>query len=187
MIWISSDYHLFHDREFLYAPRGFANVNDMTQQIVINHNSVINKDDDVYLLGDLLLGGPNSLETGIKLLSHLNGKLHLVRGNHDSNKRWDAYKNLPNVVEMANAIYLDYNKYHFYLSHYPTITSNNDYDKSLKARLLNLCGHSHTKDKWADIEKGYIYHCELDCHNNSPVSIDNIIQDFKNYFPITLG
>lgn len=108
--------------------------------------------------------------------------MHIIRGNHDTSTRVKKYLNIPNVVEIVNAQYLDYKKYHFYLSHYPTITSNVDYDKPLRQRLLNLCGHTHTTDKWADINKGYIYHCELDAHNCFPVSLDTIIEDFKKKF-----
>ena len=112
-IWVSSDLHLFHTKPFLYEPRGFNDVLNMNKTIIDNFNSVVAPDDDLFLLGDLLLGGSTSLEDGLGLLTWLNGKLHLVRGNHDSDKRWAAYKTLPNVVEMENAIFLKYNKYHF--------------------------------------------------------------------------
>ena len=185
MIYLSSDLHFFHDKSFLYEPRGFNNFEDMNNQIVQNFNSIVKFDDDVYILGDLLLGGSEHFEDGLDLISALNGKLHIVRGNHDSDKRWNAYKALHNVIETENAIYLKYNKYHFYLSHYPTLTANNDYDKPLKARLINLCGHSHTTDIWQDWDKGYIYHCELDCHNNYPVHIDTVINDIKKHLQET--
>ena len=65
------------------------------------------------------------------------------------------------------------------MSHYPTITSNHDYNKPLNKRLINLCGHTHTKDKFADWDKGIIYHVELDAHNNTPVNIEEIIKDIE--------
>ena len=187
MIWITSDFHLFHKKEFLYIPRGFSTIEEMNYQIIDNYNHVINQEDDIYILGDLLLGGADNLENGLQLLNQLKGKIHLIRGNHDSDILWMAYKNLSNVVEMENSLYLNYNHFHFYLSHFPTLTSNRDYDKPLKARILNLCGHTHTNNKWADIDKGYIYHCELDAHNNFPILLDHIIEDFKNYSPLQLG
>lgn len=179
MIYLVGDWHFFHNREFIYKARGFETVEEMNQTIIKNHNSIVKPEDDVYVLGDLLLGGPDNQAAGLELIAQMNGKLHLVRGNHDTDNRWTAYSTLENIIEQQNAIYLDYNKYHFYLSHYPSITSNNDYEKPLKARLLNLCGHSHTQDKWMDADKGYIYHCELDCHDNKPVLLDDIISEFK--------
>ena len=182
MIYLTSDLHFFHDRGFIYEPRGFKSVREMNDAIIENYNKVVKPDDDVYILGDLLLGGPDSLDKGLKLIGELNGKLHLVRGNHDTITRWVAYSTLQNVVEQQNAIYLKYMGYHFFMTHYPTITSNNDYDKPLKARTLNLCGHTHTQDQWLDKDKGYIYHCELDAHNNTPVSMDYIIKEFKKMY-----
>lgn len=151
----------------------------MNRAIIENFNKVVAPEDDLYILGDLMLGGPDRMKDGLNLIKQLKGKLHIVRGNHCTDIRWEAYHGLYNVVELENSIYLNYKKYHFYLSHYPTITSNNDYDKSLKARLLNICGHSHVQNKWEDIDKGYIYHCELDAHNCMPVLLDNIILDFS--------
>lgn len=180
VIYFTSDLHFFHQKEFLYGPRGFTNAEDMNNAIIQNFNSIVKYEDDVYMLGDLLLGGSEKFDEGMNLIAALNGRLHLVRGNHDTDKRWNAYKTLHNVVETENAIYLNYTGYHFYLSHYPTLTSNHDYDKPLKARLINLCGHTHIQDKFADWGSGYIYHCELDAHNNYPVSIETIIQDLKN-------
>ena len=68
----------------------------------------------------------------------------------------------------------------FYLSHYPTLTSNLDSNEPLKARVINLCGHSHTQDRWADWDKGLIYHVEMDAHNCYPVLLDDIIEEIKN-------
>lgn len=180
MIYITSDLHFFHNRDFIYKARGFETVGQMNNIIVKNWNNIVTPEDDVYILGDLMLGGTDKITDGISYILSLQGKLHIVRGNHDTDKRWELYKTLPNVVELENSIYLNYNKYHFYLSHYASITSNNDYDKPLRARLLNLCGHIHTKDKWCDFDKGYIYHCELDAHDCKPISIDTIIEDFKS-------
>ena len=179
-IWISSDLHLFHTKPFLYEPRGFNDVLNMNKTIIDNFNSVVAPDDDLFLLGDLLLGGSTSLEDGLGLLTWLNGKLHLVRGNHDSDKRWAAYKTLPNVVEMENAIFLKYNKYHFYLSHFPTICSNYD-DKGLKHCMIGLCGHTHTKDPFLNMDKGLIFHTEVDTNNCYPWLLDDIIEKTKEY------
>ena len=148
----------------------------MNKAIVNNWNEVVAPDDDVYVLGDLML---NNNAEGIKLLQSLNGRLHIVRGNHDSDARLQLYRECNNVVEIEGAIWLKYNGLHFYLSHYPTLTSNWDYNKPLKARLINLCGHSHDKDKWSDWDKGLIVHCELDAWNNRPVLIDTIIKEIK--------
>ena len=176
-IWLSSDYHFQHDRAFIYEPRGFENVDKMNEIIITNHNNIVSDDDDVYLLGDLMLGGPDKMNTGLEMIRALNGRLHLVRGNHDTDKRWEAYSKLPNVVEQQNAIYLNYRKYHFYMSHYPTITSNLE-KESLHQCTINLYGHTHQKSKFYN-DIPFMFCVCLDAHNNCLVNLDNAILDMK--------
>lgn len=183
MIYFSSDYHFFHNKPFIYEDRGFFSVEEMNKFIVDQHNFFVRPQDDVYLLGDILLGGADNFEKGIELLNNLNGHIHLVRGNHDIDKRWHAYQNncLWDIVEAENSIYLKYSKYHFYLSHYASLTSNHDNDKPLRQRLINLCGHNHTTNPFNDWDKSLIYHVDFDAHHR-PISIDEIIADIKIKF-----
>lgn len=179
MIYVTSDLHFGHNKPFIYEPRGFSSVDEMNNTIVENWNSIINWNDDVYILGDLML---NDNETGLKLLNQLNGRLHLIRGNHCTDARWKLYQDCDNVVEMCGyATVIKYSGYHFYLSHYPTLTANYDGDKPLKTRIINLCGHVHSLDKFSDMDKGLCYHVELDAHDNKVVSIETIIADIKKY------
>lgn len=175
-IYITSDLHFGHQREFLWKPRGFQSLEEMEEQIVLNWNNLINEEDDVYVLGDLMLNDNNH---GLSLIGELNGKLHIVIGNHDTDSRIELYKTLPNVVEIGYAYRLRYKKFRFFLTHYPTLTSNYDDGETLYNKLVNLCGHTHTKDKFCDFNKGLIYHCELDCQDNRPISIEQIINDIK--------
>lgn len=175
-IWFTSDLHFNHDREFVYKPRGFNSVYEMNDALITNWNTLVSPTDDVYILGDLMLGDS---ELGIKFLKQLKGNLHIVRGNHDGDFRMELYNSCYNVVEITEGQFLKYKGYNFYLSHYPCICSNWDYDKPLKSRTISLCGHCHTTDKFKDWDKGLIYHVELDAHNNEPIFIDNIIKDIK--------
>lgn len=177
-IYLSSDFHFGHSREFLYKPRGFESIEEHDNRIIENWNSIVASDDICYILGDCMLGDNTH---GIECLKQLNGKLHIIAGNHCTNTRIELYKQLPNVIFEGYGMPLKYKKYHFFLSHYPTLTSNFDYDEPLKKQVISLCGHSHTKDKFVDIDKGLIYHVELDAHNNKPVLIDDIINDLKEY------
>lgn len=159
----------------------------MNEAIVERHNSIVAPDDDVYVLGDLCLGGAESLERNRKLISSMNGKLHIVYGNHCTPARRKMYEELPNLVEANWVIMLDYKKYHFYMSHFPTLTGNlDDLNKPLKNKIINLCGHTHTTNPFVDMDKGIIYHCEVDAHNSYPVLLDNIINDIKNFTIINL-
>ncbi len=178
MIYVTGDFHFYHNREFIYKARGFNTVEEMNMMLIKNFNEIVTPDDDVYVLGDLLLGGSDSLYVGLKLIQSLNGNLHLVRGNHNSDTRWNAYRDCHNVVEMQNAIYLDYKKYHFYLSHFPTYTGNLE-KESLKQMTLNIHAHTHSKQKFYN-DIPFMYCACLDAHNNKPVSLDQVIEDMKD-------
>lgn len=177
-IWFTSDLHFGHDREFIYKPRGFNSVNEMNEIIVENWNKTVAPEDDVYLLGDVMLGNN---EIGIKLLKNLKGNIHIIRGNHCTDSRWSLYNTCYNVVELAEAKFFNYKGYHLFLSHYPCITSNSDDDKPLKAKVINMCGHSHTTNPFVDMDKGLIYHVELDAHENAPILLDHAIDDVRRY------
>ena len=177
-IYFTSDLHLGHDRDFIWGPRGFKSVYEMNDTIIKNWNSIVQLEDDVYILGDLMLNDNN---VGIAAIKQLKGKIHVIRGNHDAPARMELYRNCYNIVEVTEGQFFQYNGYHFYLSHYPTICSNLDEKKPLKNRVINLCGHRHIKNKFADMDKGLIYHVELDAHDNNVVSIDTIIENIKDY------
>ena len=175
-IWITSDWHFCHSRSFLYEPRGFSNEYEMNDAIIKRYNEVVQPDDDIYCLGDCML---NDNEMGLYCIKQLKGNIHIIRGNHDSDTRIKLYSSCWNVVEICEGKYLNYNNYHFYLSHYPCLCSNWDYDKPLKSRTISLCGHTHTKDPFADWDKGLIYHCEVDTSACYPWHIDQIIDKIR--------
>lgn len=117
---------------------------------------------------------------GISCLKQLKGNIHIIRGNHDSNIRMDLYNNCYNVVEITEGQFLQYDKYHFYLSHYPCLCGNyDDKDKPLYKNMISLAGHVHTQDPFHDWDKGLIFHCEVDSNNCYLWNIDDIITKIK--------
>ena len=146
----------------------------MNAAIIERHNAIVKPDDDVYVLGDCIM---NDNEEGIKCIKQLKGKIHIIRGNHDSDARIALYKECWNVVEVCDAKYLKVGKQSFFLSHYPCLTSNFDMNKPLNRKIINLCGHVHTNDRWLDFDKGLIYHVEMDAHNCTPVLLEDIINE----------
>ena len=178
-IFLTSDLHFGHSKNFLWEPRGFVSSQEHDETIIHNWNSIITKNDDIYVLGDLML---ENTEYGCACVEQLNGKLHLIRGNHDSDVRWARYQGLSNVVELCGwATLIKYHKFHFYLSHWSADTANYDDDKGLWARVISLSGHTHKKEKFhgGNVMK---YNVALDAHNNYPVSLDNIISDIKSTY-----
>lgn len=181
-IWLTSDLHFGHSKEFLWGPRGYSSSREHDIEVIRNWNSVVAEDDDVYVLGDLML---EDNAYGLECLRQLNGRLHLVRGNHDSDYRWaHIYPAAANIVEFCGwATVIKYRKIHFHLSHWPTATANYDDDKGLWAKLVSLSGHTHKQEKFhdGDIMK---YNVALDAHGNYPVLLDDIIEDIKENLPM---
>lgn len=172
MIYFTSDTHFNHDRAFIWEPRGFGSIAESNQTLFDNWNAMVSPDDDVYMLGDFFLG--IDLEFIQHTLDHLNGKIHLIRGNHDTNAKMDLYRNSDKVVEIADALWFDYQDRHFYLSHYPALTANlND---SPETAVFNLHGHTHSKKRFYE-DRPYMYNVAVDAQGNKPVSIDQIMAE----------
>ena len=184
-IYFTSDWHFGHSKEFLWGPRGFQSSQENDETIIRNHNAIVTNEDDVYILGDLMLEDNDS---GIEKVKQMNGKLHIILGNHDTNTRIELYKQLPNVVEVCYATLIKYGKAHFYLSHYPTICSNFDDNKPWHQSIINLFGHTHQQwnfyfDNDPTLINGnpYMYHVGVDSHGCKPVLIDDIIEEIRQY------
>lgn len=197
MIYFTSDLHFGHDKEFIYKNRGFNSIKEHDQAIINNWNNLIKNGDDVYILGDIILG--DNLY-GLECLKKLKGNLYIILGNHDTKQRIDLYKQLveynfmkwkctagaewgidyPTTKVLGYADMLKYKKYNFYLSHYPTFTGNGEDYKKVRAHVINLHGHTHSASKFY-VNNPYIYNVALDAHNMTPVSIDEIISDIREY------
>ena len=79
-IFFIGDTH-FHDANILkYENRPFKSVEDMNKTLINNWNSVVNKSDAVYVVGDF---GAEMRE--LEILDKLNGTKYLIVGNHDTN------------------------------------------------------------------------------------------------------
>jgi calcineurin-like phosphoesterase family protein len=179
-IWFTSDWHFNHNKDFIYAARGFEDVQDMNTTIVARHNLFVKPEDDVYVLGDLCMG--EDLAVNKVLIESLNGNLHVILGNHDGNKRHTMYCDCKNIVEICGlAKTLKYRKYTFYLSHYPAMTANFDDDKPLRQKVINLAGHTHDTSAISLIEQNNMlsYNVGVDAHDCYPVELDKIISYLK--------
>lgn len=177
--YFTSDLHFGHSKEFLWYPRGFGDSKENDETIIRNFNSIIDNEDDVYVLGDLML---EDNDTGIEKIKQLNGRLHIIIGNHDSFTRIELYKQLSNVIEVEYAKVIKIGKQHYYLSHYPTICSNYD-DKPYHNHMINLYGHTHQQTNFYKIDgedNPFMYHVGVDSHNCYPISIEQISEDIHN-------
>jgi len=80
--FVTADPHYNHARIIWFAGRPFPDVETMERSLIACWNGVVDKDDNVLVLGDFILV---ERERAPEIVAKLNGHIHLLRGNHD---RW---------------------------------------------------------------------------------------------------
>ncbi|WP_203641724.1 metallophosphoesterase family protein [Levilactobacillus andaensis] len=150
MQYFTSDTHFFHadllgDNDF--APRPFANVEEMNQTIIDNWNARVAPTDTVYHLGDIALyftkPAVKSDEAVADVLSQLNGHLELIKGNHDSRALF-KYLAAHNPIDHGQpkfafhdvGVLIKYDHRQYYMTHYPMMMG-------IVNQIINLHGHIH--------------------------------------------
>lgn len=129
-IFVISDTHFGHKKviEFEKEFRNFKSIEDHDNEIVDRWNSVVNKKDTVWHLGDVLFG-----KESFAILGRLNGVKKLVMGNHDrypSKLYLDHFNVICGAAEIKNCI----------LTHIPV------HEEQFKRYLYNMHGHLHSKN-----------------------------------------
>lgn len=71
MICFKSDFHLGHKGIISMQNRLFVSVEEMNRVIITNYNSVVHKNDTVYILGDVC--HHMKVEAANEIISRLNG------------------------------------------------------------------------------------------------------------------
>ena len=167
-IWVVSDTHFNHAKEFIYKERGFTSIEEMNGTIIERWNSLIKPNDTVYHLGDVIMG---DLNAGLPLVKSLNGKIKLASGNHDTPQRVAAFSEFFNEIQFGYRIKVG--KKIIMLSHYPMLTGN--YDNS---KTYSFHGHTHSKNYWTE---GYdlMFNTCLDAHCCYPHNIEDIIKEIN--------
>ena len=172
-IWLTSDLHFGHEKEFLWKPRGFSSWEDHAEQVIERYNSVIKNDDIVYILGDCMLKND---AFGIECLKRLKGHKYLAIGNHDSDSRIDKYRENNIFEDIQYGYRLRIEKSSLWLQHYPSLMGN----YRDKHPTFCIAGHTHSPDKFQNMENG-CYNIALDAHKCYPVSLDKILIDIREY------
>ena len=85
MVYFTADMHFGHRAIINMQSRPFESVEEMNRVLLQNFNSVVHKDDTVYILGDIC--HHMKIEDADELIRKMNGKKYLIIGNHD--KKYD--------------------------------------------------------------------------------------------------
>ena len=167
-VFFTSDTHFNHKNAIEYNNRPFSDVNDMTEQLINNWNSVVPKDGIVFHLGDFAMGGSSVWTT---VASRLNGTIYLILGNHDLRNWRPKYNDMfENVSYQMHIIVEDQP---IYLNHYPFATYSKCMD--VEQPIWELFGHVHHKNQTRQL--GLLptqYNVCTDLNNYKPISYNEV-------------
>lgn len=74
-----SDLHFGHKKSLTFDNRPFSSLEEMEYTLISNWNNRVEKNDEVYILGDMFWYNANAP----KILAELKGRKYLILGNHD--------------------------------------------------------------------------------------------------------
>lgn len=80
-IFFTADLHFGHTNIIKMCNRPFNSIEEMDETLIANWNQTVRRNDEIYILGDLMLKG--SADVAHSYLSRLNGKKYFICGNHD--------------------------------------------------------------------------------------------------------
>ena len=177
-ICFTSDHHFGHKNIIEFSKRPFASVEEMNEVMIARWNEKIGADDHVYHLGDIALMPPNKLRP---LLGRLNGKIHLITGNHESSaldcaERFEWIKDYHELTLDDPDAHMG--QQFIVLFHYAMRVWNASHYGT-----WHLYGHSH--GDLPDDEKSRSFDVGVDCHNFYPLTYPDVkrIMDRKLWTP----
>lgn len=165
-IWFTADLHLGHKNMTAY--RKCASVEEMNETLVANWNSRVNKEDNIFILGDVSFCGVGRT---VEYLQRLNGRKYLVAGNHDRGLRSKLA-----FTECFIKV-VDYLELHvqavptLILFHYPIASWDGCFHDT-----IHLHGHTHGGFRLTpESPDAFSLDVGVDCHNFKPISLSEIL------------
>ena len=161
-IWVVSDTHFDHKNIITYCARPYKTVEEMNRDIVKKWNSVVRSGDIVYHLGDFGMGNKEAVTRWRRAL---NGRIRLIKGNHDDHSnQWYRDCGFEEVYDRPILIQ-DF----FILSHAPLAFMNDNIP------FVNIYGHMHNDERWRPFTKHSFNAC-LEVNGYMPI----LFEDIKN-------
>lgn len=109
--FFTSDTHFGHTNIIRHCSRPFRSADDMDSYLIRTWNNVVGHDDTVYHLGDFSTLPDHRIA---HILSQLNGRKHLIRGNHDKRthraEQW---------IDVQDTLHITVDGHKVFLCHYP--------------------------------------------------------------------
>ena len=135
-ILVTSDTHFGHDSIIEHCARPFLHKEEMNEVMIEKWNKKVDPKDTVLHAGDFAL---RMSQTEIEdLIKRLNGRIHLIMGNHDFSKRNKSMGRARGFVEKVMYKEIKVGGMLIVLSHFPFLTWNKSHWGS-----IHLHGHCH--------------------------------------------
>ena len=170
MTYFTSDQHFGHFNIIRLSHRPFATADEMDEAMVAKWNAKVKADDVIYVLGDLFFRSAN-VEP---ILNRLNGRKHLVLGNHDHS--WTGKVRLGGYFESVQTIkeiYLGGSP--ATLCHYPMLS----YPQARRGYMIY--GHIHNNtgdDYWPLImRRPRMLNAGVDVNGFEPVTFEELVSN----------
>ena len=170
-----SDCHFFHENIIKMDNRPFSSVEEMNSEMIKRWNSVVTKQDNVYILGDFSWGIPRDTKV---ILDQLVGAKFLIKGNHDRWAKDGACKKLFQGIYDYKMI-VDNNKA-VVMCHYPIM-----FYQSQHRNAIHLYGHVHNTIE-EDLFQQVVSNIKR--QTDIPMNCYNVgcMMDYMDYTPRTL-
>lgn len=147
-IYVSSDFHLGHQREFVWKDRGYTSVKEHDDGLINTLNETVRPNDILFFLGDFCLN--TTTEQFNAYLDRINCQnIMALWGNHNNPHEKNIYRKMVGDTEQYPLKY----KNMTYLGHYADVIINGQYVvlfhypiyiwNEQKNGSWMLCGHSH--------------------------------------------
>ena len=165
MNWYTADIHLNSYNALKKSKRPFANVEEMNKTLINNINELVDKDDVLYIVGDVCSG----MHYSIPEIKSIRCHKVLVIGNHDEmSLQYGSFCRCFDDIE--DNMFVHDGEYEIFLSHYP----HADW-KGARRGVLHFYGHEHEKDCGPYVMMKCMKHAY------------NVGVDHNNYYPVTVN
>ena len=156
MKYYTADTHFCHANVMRLDHRPWDDVDLMNRDMIDLWNDRVSDDDDVYILGDFCFGNAGNWR---RILPLLNGRKHLIKGNHDLRAFPEDIAALLAEPPCPYKVVND-GEHFVMMSHYPQIA----YMRDSKPNAVMLYGHVHNTIEFAGV-KDAVRAMQARCHD----------------------
>lgn len=165
-IHLISDTHFNHRSMIIFGKRPFNNLKEMHNVLIGNWNNVVGRDDTVIVVGDF---GKGSFLFFKWLLRELNGKIILIKGNHDYSFRLRKLLKADSI-RIYKEIELKAKDIDILITHKPQKRDKRLFD-------INIHGHHHRKLLPRKLLQDYYYNVAVEHNRYKPKPLIDIVKD----------